>query len=69
MSGLVALSYGGGIAAGVLVEWLGIRLRHPVRRLGETMLDNLAIILIPFSAYRWPSRSRRRACSRWWCAG
>ncbi|MFD9511001.1 cation:proton antiporter domain-containing protein [Streptomyces mirabilis] len=49
--GLVALSYGGGIAAGVLVAWLGIRLRRLVRGLGETMLDNLTIILIPFSAY------------------
>ncbi|MER5540022.1 cation:proton antiporter [Streptomyces mirabilis] len=51
VSGLVALSYGGGIAAGVLVAWLGIRLRRLVRGLGETMLDNLTIILIPFSAY------------------
>lgn len=31
VSGLVALSYGGGIAAGVLVAWLGIRLRRLVR--------------------------------------
>ncbi|MCH0556796.1 Na+/H+ antiporter [Streptomyces sp. MUM 16J] len=51
VSGLVALSYGGGIAAGALVAWLGIRLRRLVRRLGETVLDNLTIILIPFSAY------------------
>ncbi|MEU1183621.1 Na+/H+ antiporter [Streptomyces sp. NPDC005820] len=51
VSGLVALSYGGGIAAGAAIAWLGIRLRRLVRRLGETMLDNLTIILIPFSAH------------------
>lgn len=51
IGGRVALSYGGGIAAGVLIAWLGIRLRRLVRGLGETTLDNLTIILIPFSAY------------------
>ncbi|MGW0184723.1 cation:proton antiporter domain-containing protein [Streptomyces sp. NPDC003362] len=48
---LVALSYGGGIAAGAVVAWLGIQLRRRVRQLGDTLLDNLTIILIPFSAY------------------
>ncbi|MEU5718012.1 Na+/H+ antiporter [Streptomyces sp. NPDC020403] len=51
VSGLVALSYGGGIAAGALVAWLGILLRRRVRGFGDTLLDNLTIILIPFSAY------------------
>ncbi len=47
----MALSYGGGLAAGAVVAWLGIQLRRRVRRLGDTLLDNLTIILIPFSAY------------------
>ncbi|MFF3365298.1 Na+/H+ antiporter [Streptomyces misionensis] len=51
VSGLVALSYGGGLAAGAVVAWLGIQLRRRVRQLGDTLLDNLTIILIPFSAY------------------
>ncbi|ALO92409.1 Na+/H+ antiporter [Streptomyces hygroscopicus subsp. limoneus] len=50
-SGLVALSYGGGLAAGAVVAWLGIQLRRRVRQLGDTLLDNLTVILIPFSAY------------------
>ncbi|WP_181957584.1 Na+/H+ antiporter [Streptomyces paludis] len=57
VSGLVVLSYGGGIAVGVLVAWLGIRLRRLVRGLGEPMLDNLTIILIPFSAYLLAERA------------
>ncbi|WP_329224718.1 Na+/H+ antiporter [Streptomyces sp. NBC_01460] len=51
VSGLVALSYGGGIAAGAVVAWLGIQLRRRVRVLGDTLPDNLTIILLPFSAY------------------
>ncbi|MCF2129133.1 Na+/H+ antiporter [Strepomyces sp. STD 3.1] len=51
VSGLVVLSYGGGIVAGAVVAWLGILLRRRVRGLGDTLLDNLTIILIPFSAY------------------
>ncbi|WP_405697805.1 cation:proton antiporter [Streptomyces sp. NBC_01185] len=51
VSGLMALSYGGGIAAGAVVAWLGIQLRRRVRVLGDTLLDNLTIILLPFSAY------------------
>ncbi|MEU5099606.1 Na+/H+ antiporter [Streptomyces sp. NPDC020996] len=51
VSGLVTLSYGGGLAAGAVVAWLGIQLRRRVRQLGDPLLDNLTIILIPFSAY------------------
>ncbi|MGY1583180.1 cation:proton antiporter domain-containing protein [Streptomyces sp. MN13] len=48
---LVALSHGGGIAAGAVVAWFGIQLRHRVRQLGDTLLDNLTIILMTFAAY------------------
>ncbi|MGW2478147.1 cation:proton antiporter domain-containing protein [Streptomyces sp. NPDC001665] len=37
--------------AGAVVAWFGIQLRRRVGRLGGTLLDNLTIILIPFSAY------------------
>ncbi|MET7454761.1 cation:proton antiporter [Streptomyces sp. NPDC005574] len=45
------LSYGGGIAAGVLVAWVGIQVRRRIRTLDDTLLGNLVIILIPFTAY------------------
>ncbi|MEE1799366.1 Na+/H+ antiporter [Streptomyces sp. JV176] len=51
ISALVALSYGGGIAVGVAVAWLGVRVRRRVSALGDALLDNLTILLIPFTAY------------------
>ncbi|MFJ7072230.1 Na+/H+ antiporter [Streptomyces sp. NPDC098781] len=51
VGGLLLLSYGGGIAAGVATAWLGFRLRRRILPLGDTFLSNLAIILIPFTAY------------------
>jgi Na+/H+ antiporter len=45
---LIVLSYGGGIAAGALVAWLGVQIR---RRIHEPVLGNVVILLIPFTAY------------------
>jgi Na+/H+ antiporter len=44
---LIVLSYGGGIAAGALVAWLGVQIR---RRIQEPV-GNVVILLIPFTAY------------------
>ncbi|MET7696488.1 Na+/H+ antiporter [Streptomyces sp. NPDC005485] len=51
IGGLLLLSYGGGIAAGLLVAWLGILARRRIRTLDDTLIGNLTIILIPFTAY------------------
>ncbi|WP_327672720.1 MULTISPECIES: Na+/H+ antiporter [unclassified Streptomyces] len=51
VGGLLLLSYGGGIAAGALIAWLGVQVRRRVRALDDSLLGNLAIILIPFTAY------------------
>ncbi|MFF0018503.1 Na+/H+ antiporter [Streptomyces sp. NPDC005374] len=51
IGGLLLLSYGGGIAAGVLVAWVAIQVRRRIRTLDDTLLGNLVIILIPFTAY------------------
>ncbi len=45
---LFVLGYGGGALAGALVAWLAIQVR---RRLDDPLAENVAIILIPFSAY------------------
>ncbi|WP_197048922.1 cation:proton antiporter [Streptosporangium roseum] len=45
---LIALSYGGGILSGLLVAWAGTALR---RRLDDPLLHNVAILLLPFTAY------------------
>ncbi|MFG2822469.1 Na+/H+ antiporter [Kitasatospora sp. NPDC048365] len=49
--GRLLLSYGGGIAAGVVVALAGIRLRGRLRPLDDALLSNLAILLLPFTAY------------------
>jgi monovalent cation/hydrogen antiporter len=45
---LFVLGYGGGALAGALVAWLAIQIR---RRLNEPFLENVAIILTPFTAF------------------
>ncbi|MET9503769.1 Na+/H+ antiporter [Streptomyces sp. NPDC006622] len=45
---LTLLSYGGGATIGAAVAWLGIQLR---KRLADPLLENTAIITIPFTAY------------------
>lgn len=45
---LTLLSYGGGALIGTVVAWLGIQLR---KRLADPLLENTAIITIPFAAY------------------
>jgi CPA1 family monovalent cation:H+ antiporter len=48
VSGLFLLSYGGGAAAGVLVAWVAAQVR---RRLDDPLLENVLILLTPFSAF------------------
>src|SRR4051794_37916063 len=48
VSGLFLLSYAGGALAGVLVAWLATRAR---RRLDDPLLENVLILLTPFSAF------------------
>ena len=48
VSGLFLLSYGGGVLAGVAVAWLSTQAR---RRLDDPLLENLLILLTPFSAF------------------
>jgi len=48
VSGLLLLSYTGGIAAGLLVAWLGIKLR---RRVTDPLLNNVTTFLTPFTAF------------------
>jgi len=48
VGGLLLLSYGGGILAGLATAWLGIQVR---RRLADPVLENVAILLFPFTAY------------------
>jgi CPA1 family monovalent cation:H+ antiporter len=48
VAGLVALSYCGGIAIGALVAWVATQARRRVR---DTLLSNVLVILIPFTAY------------------
>jgi Na+/H+ antiporter len=45
---LLLLSYGGGIVIGAATAWLGTQIRKQVR---DPLLNNVAIILIPFTAY------------------
>ena len=48
VGGLFLLAYGGGTAAGVVTAWLGLQVR---RRLDEPLMGNVAVLLIPFTAY------------------
>jgi Na+/H+ antiporter len=48
IGGLFLLSYGGGALAGAFVAWLGVQVR---RRLDDPFQENVAIILIPFTAF------------------
>ena len=48
VSGLLLMSYAGGVAAGLLVAWLGIRIR---RRVTDPMLSNVVTFLTPFTAF------------------
>ena len=48
VSGLLLLSYAGGAAAGVAAAWLSIQVR---RRLDDPLLNNLAMLLTPFTAF------------------
>jgi len=45
---LFVLGYGGGALAGALIAWLAIQVR---RRLDDPFAENVAIILIPFTAF------------------
>jgi CPA1 family monovalent cation:H+ antiporter len=45
---LLVLGYGGGALAGAVTGWLAVLVR---RRLDDPFLENVAIILIPFTAY------------------
>ncbi len=45
---LFLLAYGGGALAGVVIAWLGVKVR---RLLDDPLQENVAIILIPFTAY------------------
>src|SRR4051794_3199969 len=46
--GLFAVSYAGGLVAGIVVGWLGWQAR---KRLDDPMQQNLTILLLPFTAY------------------
>ena len=48
VSGRFVLSYVGGAAAGLLVAWIGVMVR---RRIDDPLLGNVAILVIPFTAY------------------
>jgi CPA1 family monovalent cation:H+ antiporter len=48
VSGMLALSYVGGVAAGGLVAWLGMLL---LRRVDTVVLENLVTLLVPFTAF------------------
>lgn len=48
VGGEFLISYGAGALAGVVVAWLGALVR---RRLSDPLLENVAIVLIPFSAF------------------
>jgi Na+/H+ antiporter len=48
VSALFLLSYGGGAVAGMLVAWL---VSHARRRLDDPLLENVLILLTPFSAF------------------
>lgn len=45
---LFVLAYGGGAAAGMVTAWLAVRVR---RHLDDPLLENVAIILTPFTAF------------------
>ena len=48
VSGLLLLSYAGGAAAGLVTAWLAARVR---RHLDDPLLNNLAMLLTPFTAF------------------
>lgn len=45
---LLLRAYGGGALAGAVTAWLAVRVR---RHLGDPLLENVAILLIPFTAF------------------
>jgi Na+/H+ antiporter len=48
VSGMLLLSYVGGIAAGLLTSWLGMLV---LRRIDAVVLENLLTLLVPFAAF------------------
>ncbi|RBY82494.1 Na+/H+ antiporter [Geodermatophilus sp. TF02-6] len=48
VSWLFLLSYGGGALTGTVTAWLAVQVR---RRLDDPLLESVAIVLIPFTAY------------------
>lgn len=48
ISGLLALAYAGGVAAGLVIAWAGIRLR---KRVTDPLLNNVVTFLTPFAAF------------------
>jgi Na+/H+ antiporter len=48
VSRLLLLAYGGGALAGLVTAWAGVRLR---RRLTDPLLGNVAMLVIPFTAF------------------
>ncbi|MBF4995370.1 Na+/H+ antiporter [Arthrobacter gandavensis] len=48
ISGILALAYGGGLTAGLVVAWAGIWVR---RRIQDPMLGNVATFVTPFAAF------------------
>ncbi len=48
VSGMLLLSYVGGIAAGLVVSWLGMQV---LRRVHAVVLENLLTLLVPFVAF------------------
>lgn len=48
VSGMLLLSYVGGIAAGLLTSWLGMLV---LRRVHAVVLENLLTLLVPFAAF------------------
>lgn len=48
VTGMLLLSYAGGIAAGLLASWLGMLV---LRRIDAVVLENLLTLLVPFAAF------------------
>ncbi len=48
VSGMLALSYLGGVAAGLVAAWLGTQV---LRRVDTVVLENLVTLLVPFVAF------------------
>jgi monovalent cation/hydrogen antiporter len=52
---LFVLGYGGGAVAGAMIAWLAIQV---LRRLDDPFAENVAIILVPFTAYLFAEEIR-----------